>query len=96
MSFGIGDHRTETTAKVNEQIEAMRQQRSELREICYNAREAGLTEFDPGITFNADAGYWGEKCPGFAMRKELITPKQPGSPAFPAVCGNCRWYSIQA
>jgi hypothetical protein len=61
-------------------------------EICYNAKEAGNVN-DPRITFNTDA--FDAKCPCFEMRKELTTPREPGSPAFPAVCGNCKWYSVQ-
>jgi len=58
------------------------------QEICYNTRRVGQLE-DPRIT------YLDNVCPRFEMRKELTTPKRPGSPAFLPVCGNCRWYSVQ-
>jgi len=62
-----------------------------MHEICYNARNAGVID-DPRVDFDTPAN----DCKGFNMRKELTTPKQPGSPAFPMVCGNCQYYSVQS
>ena len=62
-----------------------------LYEICYNDRKMGMID-DPRTNFDTPVG----DCKGFQMRKELPTPKQPGSPAFPIVCGNCRYYSVQS
>jgi len=59
-------------------------------EICYNARKVGMID-DLRVNFDTPV----DGCKGFKMRKELTTPKQPGSPAFPTVCGNCQHYSVQ-
>lgn len=63
---------------------------SDCVQICYNAEEAGLIG-DPRVGYNGRPA----TCSVYALRMELGTPKEPGSPAFPAVCGNCRWYSVQ-
>lgn len=78
-------------------IEIKVKEDSTVYEICYNARDNGMLD-DPRITFDTDADQTQDSslpsC-GFEFRKELITPRDPGCPALPQVCGNCKWYSVQ-